>query len=309
MSRLNIGIDFGGTSIKVAVVSNERIIHEAPRINPKGHDSADALISILADKIKELKKEFPSIGAVGCGVPGFVDFPSGLIYNLTNVPGWQNIKLKTLLSEKTGLPCVIENDANCMAIAEWKLGAGKGFENLVCLTLGTGVGGGIIANNQMIRGAKYAAGELGQASIDYQGVVGTYNNLGAVEKYVGNNEIAAFVQQTYKNAGIYKSLGICFPLNLSSYAREGCPIALQCWDEIGKKLASSITNACWLLNPEAVIIGGGVANADDFIFNPIKFYINQQLSEPFKDHLQVLKAQFSNEAGMLGAAALANELY
>lgn len=308
MSQLSVGIDFGGTSIKIGVVSGKEIIHESTRIDPKGHTSSTALIEILAETVNNLKKEFPGIASVGAGVPGFVDFPTGTIHNLTNVPGWQKVPLKKELGSRVNLPCAVENDANCMAIAEWKLGAGRGYEDLVCMTLGTGVGGGLVVNNQMVRGSKYAAGELGQASIDYKGIPGNYGNLGALEKYVGNNQIATFVQESYKAAGIEKSLQECFPLNLSGYAQEGCEIALQCWDEIGRKIAALVSSTCWLLNPEAIVIGGGVANADGFLFDPIKKYLDEQLSGPFKDHLKIHKAHFGNEAGILGAAALASEL-
>jgi len=304
---LSVGIDFGGTSIKIGVVSGKEIIHESARIDPKGHTSSDELIDILAQLVLNLKEQFPNIQSVGCGVPGFVDFPTGTIHNLTNVPGWQDIGLKYALEQRTQLPCAVENDANCMAIAEWKLGAGQGIEHLICLTLGTGVGGGIISNNQMVRGSRYAAGELGQTSIDFKGRKGNYNNPGALEKYIGNNEIAADAQAAYAAAGIDKSVEACSPANLSSYAEEGCPVALQCWDDIAEKLASTLATSCWLLNPEALVIGGGVANAGDLLFAPLRKHLEAQLNGPFIEHLQIYKAKFGNEAGILGAAALSLE--
>lgn len=303
----SIGIDFGGTSIKIGVVKGEKIIHESPRIDPQGYTSAKELIAILAETVTNLIQLFPNVSAVGIGVPGFVDFPTGVVHNLTNVKGWKNIDLKSQMEELTDLPCTVENDANCMTIAEWKRGAGRGYENLICLTLGTGVGGGVIANNQMIRGSAYVAGELGQMSIDYQGVSGNYQNKGALEKYIGNNQIAAFVQKEYANNGIEKTLEKCFPHYLSDYAQEGCEIALHCWDQVAQKLASSLATACWLINPKAIVIGGGVSNAGDFLFNPLKVHLFNQLSEPFKDNLEVIKAAFGNEAGMIGAAVVATQ--
>lgn len=305
---LSVGIDFGGTSIKIGVVKGKEILHESARIDPQGHTSAAALIGILAETVNNLKGLFPEIASVGVGVPGFVNFPTGIIHNLTNVPGWKEVPLKELMSERTSLPCAVENDANCMTIAEWKMGAGVGYAHLVCLTIGTGVGGGIIVNNQMVRGSNFGAGELGQASIDYKGIDGSYGNKGAVEKYIGNNQIAEFVQQKYKAAGVDKPIEQCFPIDIYSYAKEGCEIALQCWDAIAEKLACSIGSACWLLNPEAIVIGGGVANADGFLFDPLKVHLCAQLSGPFKDQLEIHKAHFSNEAGILGAAALSREL-
>lgn len=307
MKSAGIGIDFGGTSIKIGVVQGEQIIHESARINPHGHTSANELIAILAETVNNLKLLFPDVASVGFGVPGFVDFPTGVIHNLTNVEGWKNVELKAEMQARTQLPCAVENDANCMTIAEWKYGAGRGYENLLCLTVGTGVGGGLVVNNQMVRGAKYGAGELGQMSIDFNGVVGNYQNKGALEKYVGNSQISEFVQKEYAKQGIQKPIEQCFPIDLYSYAKEGCKIALHCWDEIGRMLASTLASTCWLLNPQAIVVGGGVANANAFLFDPLEHHLFSQLSGPFKDHLKILKASFGNEAGIIGAAALGED--
>lgn len=301
----SIGIDFGGTSIKFGVVEGCEIISTAPRIVPKDYPVPSDLIDAIADTVNKLKSEYPKVRAIGCGVPGFVDYPTGTIHNLTNVPGWTDICLKAELEERTGLPAAIENDANAMAFAEWKLGAAEGTQHAVCLTLGTGVGGGIIANGQMIRGAHYGAGELGQTSIDYKGRIGSYNNPGALEVYLGNNEFAADAQAAYKNAGIEKSVEDCAPEHLAEAASNGCEIALKCWDEFAEKLAATLATTCWMLNPEVIVIGGGVANAGDILFNPLHEHLHGQLSGPFKNDLKVVKAKFSNNAGIFGCAALA----
>lgn len=303
--HLSIGIDFGGTSIKFGVVDGKEIIATPPRVIPKDHPEPKDLIAAIADTVNKLKTEYPAVRAIACGVPGFVDYPTGTIHNLTNVPNWTNIALKEQLEKLTGLPTAIENDANAMAYAEWSLGAAKGTQHAVCLTLGTGVGGGIIANGQMVRGAQFCAGELGQTTIDYKGRIGTYNNPGALEVYLGNNEFAADAKAAYAEAGISKSIDACVPEYLSEYANKGCKIALKCWDEFAEKLATALATTCWLLNPEVIVIGGGVANAGPILFDPLRKHINAQLSGPFKDHLQIKKAMFSNDAGILGCAALA----
>ncbi|MFC5051577.1 ROK family protein [Rubritalea spongiae] len=302
-----IGIDFGGTSIKFGVVIGKQIIAEAPPILPKNHPKPNDLIQAIADTCKSLVEKHPDIQAIGCGVPGFVDTPTGLIHNLTNVPGWIDIPLRDLLSQKTGLPCIVENDANAMGVAEWKLGAGAGFQHLVCLTLGTGVGGAIIVNNQLVRGAKFVAGELGQTSIHYNGRVGAYNNPGALEDYVGNNEFAADAQQAYFESGIEKTLDDCSPAALDAAATAGCEIAIACWDDFARKLACTLANCCWLLNPEAFVIGGGLSKAGDTLFKPLRKHLAAQLSPPFRDHLQIIPAKFSNEAGIIGCSVLALE--
>jgi glucokinase len=304
---LTIGIDFGGSSVKLAVVFQSHIIDHAPPIATQEFDGKDELISEIVRAVEDLRARHPSIAAVGVGMPGFVDFEKGLVINLTNVRGWVEVPLKKILEKKIGLPVWVDNDANCMAIAEWKCGAGRGFRHVLFVSLGTGVGGGVIANGQMIRGACYGAGEFGQSSIDYQGLPGNYGNLGALEKYVGNREITASAHAAYAAVGILKSLDDCSPAALAAAAHQGDLIASDQWNEIGRKLATAVMNGCWLLNPEAIVIGGGVARAGALLLEPFKKYLFAQLSGNFKDQLRIMPAAFGHEAGVIGAAALARD--
>lgn len=293
--------------MKIGVLYRSNIIEEAPRIDTQEYTDAPSLIENIAETIAELRARYTRIAAIGCGMPGFVDFEKGIVHNLTNVVGWQNIPLKRLLGLATGLPCVIENDANCMAYAEWKRGSGRGMKHMVALTLGTGVGGGIIINNQIVRGAQSGAGELGQTSIHYAGRRGAYGNLGALEDYIGNREIAADALAIYKNAGVEKSLEECEPAKLARAASNGDKIACDIWDDVAGKLATAIMNCCYLLNPQAVVIGGGVAQAGEILFTPLQLQLKAQLNATFYDQLQILPARFGNESGMIGAATLALE--
>ncbi len=304
---LAIGVDFGGTSVKAGVVYQSNIIDPAPPITTQDFKTPDDLIESMARAVNELKARHPSVSALGVGMPGFIDFDRGTIHNLTNVPGWNSVPLKHLLTELTDMPVFVENDANCMTFAEWKRGSGRGLKNLVCMGLGTGVGGGIIVNGQMVRGARNAAGEVGQTSIDYRGRRGHYGNMGALEDYVGNGEIAVSAREAYAAVGIEKDLEECTPAALAAAANHGDPVALACWDDIARMLATAAMNCCWLLNPQAIILGGGVARAGELLFTPFTKYLFSQLSEPFKDDLMILPATFGHEAGIIGAAALALE--
>jgi glucokinase len=304
-TALAIGIDFGGTSVKMGVVRGHEIIDHAPPIATQDFDSPGELMATMIRVVGDLRSRHGSVRAVGIGMPGFVDFEKGVVSGLTNVRGWDNVALKAELEAKLGLPVAADNDANCMAYAEWKQGAGKGCRHLVCVALGTGVGGGIIANGQMVRGAKFGAGEIGQSSIDFQGRKGHYGNLGALEDYIGNREIAADALAAYGAAGIKKDIEDCSPAALAEAAERGDAIALACWNQIGRMLATAMMNTCWLLNPEAIVIGGGVARAGDLLFAPFREHLLRQLSAPFKDGLAILPAAFGHEAGTVGAAALA----
>lgn len=299
-----IGIDFGGTTIKLGVVAGAEVIDHAPAIATQDYAGPGELIAEMVRSIAALRARHPQVAAVGVGMPGFVDFPRGMVYNLTNVRGWTHIFLKEALEQATGLPATIDNDANCMGYAEWKQGAARGLEHVVAITLGTGVGGAIIANGQMIRGAHFGAGEIGQTSIDYRGRRGAYGNLGALEDYIGNNEIAAAAHEAYHAQGHQRSHTDCSPAALAAAASAGDPLAIAIWNDVAAKLACSLVNLCWLLNPQALVIGGGVAKAGPVLFEPLDRLVRAQLGEPFKQDLQILPARFANEAGIIGAAAM-----
>jgi glucokinase len=300
-----IGIDFGGTTVKAGVVMGRRVVQTAPAIVTQDFDGPDTLVAAMADSIGTLRADFPDVAAVGVGMPGFVDYEQGIVRNLTNVRGWKEIPLRTWLAEKCGLQVVVDNDANCMAYAEWKLGAGRGFRHLVCITLGTGVGGGVIVNGSLLHGSRFGAGEIGQMSIDYQGRIGHYENHGALEDYIGNNEITERAMTAYAAAGVAKSRDACTPEALAKAAEQNDAVALAIWKETARMLATAIMNCCWLLNPEAIVIGGGVARAGGLLLSPLKDYLLSQLYGPFRDHLEILPAAFSHEAGTIGAAAMA----
>ncbi len=307
MSReaLSVGIDFGGTSVKIGVIEEHQIIDSCKPISTQGYETPTELIREIAKNVKSLCAQHPNVAAIGVGVPGFVNIKKGLIYQLVNVPGWTHIPLSEQLGALCDLPCIIENDANCMAYAEWQYGAGKNMEHLLCLTLGTGVGSGIISNNKLLHGSHSTAGELGQTSIYYRGIKGAYGNLGALECYIGNKQITAEALKQYERQGSKKSPEECTPAALTQASLGGDTIAIDIWRGVAEKLASAIVNACWLLNPEAIIIGGGVAKAGAFLFEPLDTFIRTQLSTPFYSHLKILPAHFDNDAGMIGAAALA----
>ncbi len=303
--RTSVGIDFGGTFVKIGVCRGGELLMTDEPIPTANFAGPAALITEMAARVEKLRQTYPDICAIGVGVPGLVDFEHGFVHILTNVPGWKHVPLKAILGEKTGLPVVVENDANAMAWAEFRYGAARGLTNMVALTMGTGIGGGLVLNGQMYRGSGCAAGEIGQMSIDCDGKPGHYGNLGALEKYTGNREIAEHAVQRYAEAHITKTLDECTPKKIAEAAKAGDDIARQVWDEVADWLGTAISSIAWLLNPDAFVIGGGVAQAGDLIFDPLKRKVQSMLSTVVWERLQILPAKFSNEAGIIGNAALA----
>jgi len=302
-----IGVDFGGTSIKLGVARGAELLQIGEPITTADYPVPNDLIGAIAERVAKMRQSHPDVCGVGVGVPGLVNFHTGVVHVLTNVPGWVQIPLKEILTRLTGLPCVVENDANAMTYAEWRYGAGAGLQNVVGLTLGTGVGGGLILDGRMYRGSQFAAGEIGQMSIHMNGVSGHYGNLGALEKYIGNNQIAEHAQRVYSQAGLHRDLSQCTPKAIADAAAAGDAAALGIWKEIAEWLGTSLGSIAWLLNPDAFVIGGGVAQAGPILFEPLEAKVRSMLSEVVGQNLRIVPARFSNEAGIIGNAALAGD--
>jgi glucokinase len=307
MNRTAIGIDFGGTSIKSAVIDDGKVVARAAPLRTQDFVGPEPLLPAIRATLDLLREAHPEVSAVGAGVPGMIDSINGRVHQLSNVPGWEEIELRALLEEWTGLPAAIDNDANAMAYAEWLFGAGRAGVNVVCLTLGTGVGGGLILDRKLYRGSWLGAGEIGQMTIDPNGVAGRYGNFGALEKYVGNLQIAQRAELLYQAAGLTKTLEECSPLALEFSAKAGDIIALQVWEEIGFEIGITLCDIVWLLNPDRIVIGGGVGRAGELIFGPIRRVLAERTMKIFHENLTIVPAMLGNDGGMIGSAALALE--
>jgi glucokinase len=302
-STTAIGIDFGGTTVKSAVVRAGQIVQRGEVIDTLRHN-AESLLAALFDTIAALRIDHADAAGVGVGLPGFVDSVNGIVHHLTNVAGWDEVPLAKLLTERTGLPAIVENDVNSMTYGEWKYGVARGSRHCLCITLGTGVGGGLILDGRLYRGAQLAAGEIGHASIDYRGKPGPYGNFGGLEEYVGNQQIAERAVELYRAAGIEKTKEQCVPKHLEGAARAGDAIAKGLWEAVGDEIGAALASAVWLLNPDTIVIGGGVAQAGDLLFEPIRRSVAARTLTLFHENLRIVPAALGNDAGIIGNAAL-----
>ena len=307
-AKLAVGIDMGGTTVKYGVVRGHEIIEELEPLPTPAFKGPKPLLKELTVRINELKSKHKGIAAVGMGVPGFADITKGYVHELSNVPGWNRVEVSQILTGGTGLPSFVENDANAMCYAEYLHGAGQGSTNMIAVTLGTGVGGGLVLNGQLYRGSTFGAGEIGQMGIDYQGVTGEHGNIGALEKYVGNREVTALARELYAQARCRVASEDCEPRALSNAARRGDPIAVRVWDIFTTQLAAGLCSCVWLLNPDRIVIGGGIAKAGNIVFAPLKAKMSAQLAKSFRSNLKIVAAKFGNDAGIIGSAAVALDL-
>jgi glucokinase len=309
-AKLAIGIDFGGTSVKVALIQGSTIVAHGEPVPTQQYAGPHALLEALGERILNLSKTASAKGEsappIGIGLPGLVDSVNGVVHELTNVPGWVEVPLRAILSERFNCAVILENDANAMAYGEYRYGAAKQGRNVICITLGTGVGGGLILDGRLYRGSQLAAGEIGHLSIDYRGVPSPFGNFGGLETYVGNQRIIERAQSAYSQSGNTAPNPLT-PRSLAEAANAGCAVAKEIWDEVGTQIGAGLASSVWLLNPDTIVIGGGVAAAGPLVFDPIIRTIRSRTAPVVHQSLAIVPAELGNDAGMIGCAALALE--
>ena len=310
LSLCALAVDFGGTSIKMGVTQGDQILATAKPIPTQSFNSPQEIIAAMIETAKELQEKYPNICVMGMGMPGWCNYYEGVLYQLTNVPVWDHVvPVKEMMEKALGIPVVLDNDANCMAYAEWKFGAGKGLSNVVCMTMGTGLGGGIVLRDRVLRGKRISAAEIGMTSIYYAGKPGPFGNKGGIEEYIGNNEMAHEYYERCLQAGKTISKEECTPKHIEDQAKAGCEIALSVWKDTAEKLACLIMNLMYTFVPESFIIGGGVAKAGDLLMQPLLASLKQQLFHLHWEDLNIQFARFGSEAGLIGAGAMALDEY
>jgi len=303
IKRFIIAIDLGGTNLKCALLDSQLRIVAKKSFNTKNFNNKAKLINGIANSINSFILEQGLtknvILGVGIGLPGPVDPALGLVHFLPNIPGWREVGLKKILELKTKLSVFIDNDAKLMTLAEHTVGAAKGYANALCLTLGTGVGGGLILNQQLYRGFDNAAGELGHIPLNENGPACGCGGKACLEKYVGNNVI---LKEAYRLFGKTITLE-----KLSGLAKNKNSKAIKFWSNVGKKLGLGLTGIVNLLNLDVIIIGGGVAQAGKVLFASVRQTISKRAMSVQSKRIKIFRAKLGNDAGLIGAGLLVKE--
>ncbi len=314
-----LGIDIGATLIKVGVVTRAGKLVAKEEFETKKLTSPAHFISmsreVVGRLIKENELEKKSIGGMGIGAPGWVNYSEGVVYDLTNIPGWHGVPLAVELERATKLKSFVDNDANVMAIGEMVFGAGRAYRNVVCLTLGTGVGGAIVIDGKLYRGASGLAGEIGHLTLDMNGRRCVCGAIGCLERYVGiqfivANALERLDNQSKRNESILLELANNTPENitpelLSKAAERGDEIAVAVWRDTGHFVGVALAVLVNLLNPECFIIGGGVAKAGMVLFQPMRETMEALAMNRVGKSTPILQAQLGKDAGIIGAATFA----
>ncbi len=302
MSRYVVGVDVGGTNIKVGVVdpAGKIIVRNSFATKPFASNQIKLIGAIAQEiqisiRIAGLSKR--QIAGVGIGLPGLVDYEKGVVRFLPNIPGWRNVHLKSILQKKIKLPVFVDNDVKMITLAESQFGAGQGVANLVCLTLGTGVGAGLILNGRLYRGEGNAAGELGHMPINEHGPRCNCGGWGCFEAYVGNRPLFAKASRMVGKRGMTTQ-------KMFALAQQGNKKALVYWHRVAQRIGNGLVGIVNLLNPRLIIIGGGVSNNEKFLFKTIAETIRARAMSFQGRTFKIKRAQFKDDAGIIGAYAL-----
>lgn len=312
--RWIVGVDIGGTNVVVGLVPFDggeprgvRSFETRPELGP------ESVVERVAEAVKEALSEVEGAGragvaGMGIGSPGPLDRETGVVIETPNL-GWTDLPLRDLLSEATGLRATLDNDANCATFGEWWQGAGRGVDHLVGLTLGTGIGGGIILNGRLLHGASDAAGEIGHMTIDFTGRRCKCGNYGCLEAYCSGPNIAARAREGIE-AGVETILVELVDGDLDRLTAatiyEGVvledPYADEVMSETAKILGAGVANVINVLNPDVVVIAGGVTRAGHHLFDPLRSEVRRRAFRSAERACRILPAELPETAGLIGAA-------
>ncbi len=319
-----VGVDLGGTNIVAGSLSEDGQQQFAMRSEPTRADQgADAVIDRIIRMIDTVIAETTaSSGAkrdqclgIGIGAPGPLDREKGLVITTPNL-GWTNFPLRQLVSDRTGLPATLDNDANCATLGEWWLGAARGAQHVVGVTIGTGIGGGLILNGQLYHGASDVAGEIGHTTIDVHGRRCKCGNYGCLEAYASGPSIAERAREALQGdqestmhtlaGGDLEQLTAA---HVYQAAQSGDAIATDVVQETARFLGTGIANLLNVFNPEVVVIAGGVTQAGATLFVPLARELRRRAFKPAVDACRVVPGALEGTAGVVGAVATFKQQY
>jgi glucokinase len=326
----DIGIDIGGTNIKMGLVDSAGRVKARRVLLTRAASGPTQALKRIGTVIEELRKR-RKVASVGIGIAGLVDHRAGIVRVPPNLPGWNGTPVKRTLERIAGLPVYCANDANAAALGEWLYGAGHGCRHLLCVTLGTGVGGGIIANGRFLTGANDAAGEIGHAAIFADGLPCPCGHNGCVERYVGaryvedrarkraraqmkrlkdhRNQTSLFPGIKAERASLMLELarGDAARITMREIgraARAGDKLALTLVEEVGDYLGTALANAVELLDPERIVIGGGVSGIGRPLLKAVRKSVFRRTQALPGRKLDIVFSELGMDAGVIGASRL-----
>jgi glucokinase len=329
-ASFDVGIDIGGTNIKIGLVDGKGRVLSRRTLPTNAQAGPIQALERTAAAVAGLRKGL-KLGSVGVGIAGLVDHVNGIVRVPPNLPGWNGTPVKDILLRFTGVQVFCANDANVVTLGEWLCGAGRGCRHLVCVTLGTGVGGGVIADGRLLIGANHAAGEVGHTTIFGNGLPCACGNSGCVERYTGAAYVVdrarKRVRAQLKRVKDHKNQTSLFPgmtsegpstileyarndlarvsmREIGQAARGGDRLALELVEETGDYLGMALANVVELLDPERIVIGGGVSRIGRPLLRAVRKSVFCRVQALPGRKLDIVFSELGNDAGIVGASRL-----
>jgi len=315
MRKVGIGLDIGGTTSVAAAVSEDgKILKKEIRRTPSKKEPRIIIKSIvdLLRFIEEwsLNKRFEIVG-IGLGIPGLIDFTTGVVEILPNFPKMKGFPIIEELKKYFNYKLCYENDASAALIGEYRFGAGRGFNDLICFTLGTGIGGAVLTDGKLLRGPEGFAGELGHITLDPNGPLCGCGNRGCLETLASASAIVRRANEIMDEKEIKTSLSEYLEKEekltaslIAQEANKGDFLAQKVYEEVGRWLGIAIGSLANVFNAHLFLIGGGIANAGDILFNPMKEEAFKRALPGIRDKIEIKKFKFGEDAGVIGASSL-----
>jgi glucokinase len=306
-----IGVDAGGTKLLAGVVQEDLAVGHRVRRLWSGGDRAEVL-DTMVEAVEQARAAADDVCAVGFGIPALVEFATGMAVSSVHLP-LEGLAFRELMAKRLGLPVFVDNDANLAALAEQRQGAARGAGNVVMLTLGTGIGSGVVLDGHVLRGATGAASEIGHMTIDHHGppCQGTCPGRGCLEVMasgtaIGREGTDAGRREPQSALGrAVAQRGVVSGEEVTALAVAGDPVACSVMAAIGRNLGAGIASIVNIFEPEVVVIGGGAAAAGDLLLDPAREMVAQRALRPSRDHVRIVPAALGEESGMVGAALFA----
>ena len=312
-----IGVDLGGTKLLAGAVDPALNVHHRATRSAHAADHGevlDTVVSAVAEVRDAVEGASGSVAAVGIGIPALIDTERGIAVMSTHLP-LAGVPFRDLVAERIGLPVFVDNDANAAMLAEWRLGAARGFGDAALLTIGTGIGGGLVVGGALQRGSQGAGAELGHMVVQADGPPchGNCPNHGCLEALCSGTalarearRLAAELPRSELGRALAAGREISGPL-VTDLAHDGDAAAIEALAVIGRWLGVGVVTIVNMLNPDVVVIGGGVIAAGELLLAPARAVVAERAMSPSKEHVRIVPARFGAESGMLGAATLAFE--
>lgn len=283
-----------------------------------GLDGPSAVLDRIGDvaqaTLQAAGEEAANCLAIGVAAPGPLDHQAGIILRAPNIPGFDNVAIAAPLRDRFGLPVFLGNDANLAVLAEHEYGAGRGIDDMIYVTVSTGVGAGILVDGKLLLGSTGNAGEVGHMTVDFRAPVHTSGNIGCVEQFSAGLGIARYAEELLAAgdqsslSGQFERHGTLTAHEVIDAARDGDLLANVVWDRAIRALGAGFVSFIHVLNPRLIVVGGGIANAGDFLLDPLRDYIQTYAMPGFKEDIHIVPWTLGEKIGLLGAAAWARSL-